>query len=482
MEQMIPRILQEQGQTNQQIYLVGGAIRDQLLGREMKDLDFVVSEGPEGLADGVSKALGGKVILLDEIHRIYRVILSDGSILDFSQMKGSTIGEDLSHRDFTINALAYNLALGWPLRTDVIIDPYGGVRDLEDRVLRAVHPNTFQEDPVRMLRAVRFMAELDFTLHPDTVKLIQRDCQGIQGAPGERITQELFPLLEQRNSHQHLQYLDQPLQLLDQIFPHIREMKQVGECKYHVVDSWTHSLHTLRLMEEIINAQGFFEASIGSSYEAHTKEIIAGNRSRLSLIKLGALFHDVGKPAARIVDETGRVRFPGHEMTGAEIVEGYAQRLKLSNREREILHRYVAFHMFPLSMYKYDTLTDENLYEIFRQTEGETLDILLIALADIVATRMLLDPKEDMSKYKRFVEEIIHRYLGKYEKWRSLQQLVKGDVIMKHLNLPPGPVVGEIIEKIRKGLFLGEIAPDQEAIAKAIVDGFHHLVNNPSHV
>ncbi|AOY75481.1 CCA tRNA nucleotidyltransferase [Clostridium formicaceticum] len=460
---VVDRILQLSKEMDTEIYLVGGTIRDVLLSRKIKDLDFVTLCHPKVLAEKIMNKLEGTLVLLDKEREIYRVVLKDKRMIDFARIKGATIQEDLCKRDFSINAMAYDLQEGWPIKKEKIIDPFGGKRDLDSKKIRHIKEKVFQEDPVRMLRAVAFMAQMKFHLDDRTQALIKKEANRIINVAGERIAGELFKILEEPMTYYYFDFMDKQLNLLEKIFPEIIEMKKIGECKYHVVDSWTHSINTMEIVESYIYANKFFEVHIGQAYEKHTSEKIAGNHSRLQLLKLGALFHDIGKPSARRIDSTGRVRFRGHEITGAELMKEYGDKMRLSVREKEILYKYIYLHMWPLDLYKKNDVSGKTLYDLFNKMGKETLDILLIALGDIVATRKSLDPKEEMGMFKVHIEYMANNYLTRYKPIEDITRIIKGTEVMEALNIPEGSAVGEALEKIRKVIYFGEIEPTKEA-------------------
>ncbi|KAB3531817.1 HDIG domain-containing metalloprotein [Alkaliphilus serpentinus] len=449
-------------------YIVGGSLRDILIGKNVKDYDLVVDKNPRGYAEAIATELKGRFIILDEEQETFRVILDSKEFIDISRMKGKSIIDDLKHRDFTINAMAYDVDNSIPIIKEKILDPYNGMKDLDRKLIKHLTEETFEADPIRMLRAVRFMAALDFSLDEDTIQQITKNASSIKRVSGERVSYELFEILKSNKSYYYLSYMDKELKLLDKIFPDIEEMKKVGECKYHVVNSWTHSIYTVKVAENVINEDGFFEKHIKRAFEEHTRELIAADRSRLQLIKLGALFHDIGKPSAMKIDSSGRTRFRGHEITGTKIVKGYSEALKLSTLEKNILQKYVYLHMLPLVSYKNNDVSGRALYNIFSKMGEETLDILLIAFADIVATRRLLDPHEEMGMIKIHVEYIANNYLTRYKPLEKISAIITGKEIMDTLNIPEGEEVGMILEEVKKAIYFGEISSSKEAVIEYI--------------
>ena len=465
MDRVIKAVGQLAKERGEPCYLVGGTIRDILLNRDLliEDLDFVTQNDPKDFVENLLETLEGKLIPMDKEKRLYRLRLTEGLVLDFTQIEGEGIEKDLEKRDLTISAMAYPMDAPWPLEPEFIIDPFGGQGDIEKRRVRHIREEAFVEDPLRLIRAPRLMAQLRFNMGEDTIEVIRKHAHLLKNVAGERITHELFIILQQDRSYHFITFMDKKLNILNKIFPEIDDMKDIGECKYHVVDSWTHSVYTVKVAESVIYAQGYFEDHIRRAYEEHARELISGTHRRIELIKLGALFHDIGKPSAKKVDPTGRTRFRGHEITGAELVKEYAERLKWSKKESALLYKYVAQHMTPLVLYKNNDVSGKTLYKFFAAAGKETLDLLLIALADIVSTRKLLDPHEEMGMFKVHVEYIANNYITRYKPIEDITGIISGREVMEAVNLPESTFVGEVLEDIKKAMFYGHISTHKEA-------------------
>jgi poly(A) polymerase len=455
-------------ENNTKIFIVGGYIRDLIIGRPNNDIDCVIMGNDNRIIEILAEKLKKKAIKLGDKHKLYRIVDNKNNItIDFTYMNGETIEQDLFKRDFTINSIAVDI-------TDLdnyegkIIDPTGGFKDIKKGIIRHVYDEAFIDDPVRMLRAIRFMSELDFIIDKNTEDLIRKNKKYIKSIPGERISYEIFKILENRNTSYFFNYMERRINILEEIFPEIIEMRDVGECKYHVVDCLTHSFYTLKVAEDIIYAKGYFEDHVRKAYEEHSKEKIASNHSRLSLIKLGAFFHDVGKPSAKKIDETGRIRFKGHEITGAEMIKKIAERLKLSIKERDMLYKIVAMHMYPLVLYKSNDVSGKTLYKMFSELEEDTLDILLISLADIIATRKLLDPEEEMGKYKVYIEYLANNYLTRYKEIEDISDIITGKDIIENFELDEGIMIGDLLEEIKKAIYNGKIGRNKNGALKYI--------------
>lgn len=452
------------------IFLVGGFVRDSFFERETYDYDIVTEGDPYKLAKDFSKEVNGSLYTLSQEFKIIRVITGSGktrTTFDFSKIKGKDIIEDLSYRDFTINAMAIEIHNA-DIDFDKVIDPYGGLEDIKRRVLKGINKNIFQNDPLRMLRAVRLMADLDLDIDDETLELIRLNSKRIKEVPMERVADEFFKILGCKRAHYYLNLMDKYMHLLNKILPEIEPMKDIGQCKYHVVDSWTHSLHTMRVIEKIIYADGYFEDHLRKAYEEHTDKVYSNGHSKIQLMKLAALIHDIGKPVARWVDEEGRVRFRGHEISGAEIAAQISERLKLSNKEKEYLCKIVKEHMWPLTLYKTNDVSGKALYDLFKNFGESTLDIILIGLADIISTRQLLNPHEEMGMYKVHAEYLANNYLTRFKRLEDINDIINGNDILEKYEIKDRRQIGEIIDSIKRAIFFGEIPLERDRIFKYI--------------
>jgi poly(A) polymerase len=214
-------------------YLVGGFMRDVLLGRDTNDIDITVDADALATASRAAAALGGKYVPLDEENGVGRVILPGTAWqIDFTSLQGD-IMQDMGRRDFTIDAMA--LELDKPFNVENLLDPFHGREDLRRGIIRAVDTGVFEEDAVRLLRAVRLAAELDFSIDTATETLIRRNHRLIAGVPGERIREELQRLLTLADAGPRLAYIDK-LGLLTTIIPELSPARGVEQPKMHIWD------------------------------------------------------------------------------------------------------------------------------------------------------------------------------------------------------------------------------------------------------
>jgi len=294
------------------LYLVGGALRDLILlrSKENPDFDFCLKSGALKFGSKLAGQLKCAFVVLDEEHaacRLVKKINQENYTFDLSDFRASTLEKDLLHRDFTINSMA--VALGDVLEDEdldkLIVDPYGARADLKARMIRMTGPGSFQEDPLRILRAFSFSCMLGFSLDPQTLRLAKKEKNKISSVSSERIREELFKILDSSRAYDSLVMLDK-LKILEIIFPEIKPMRGIGQGPYHHLDVWQHTLETLSQFELILKW-----AKRTPRIDEYLQAEVAGFRKRSSLLKLACILHDIGKPAA-LRREKKKIIFHGH--------------------------------------------------------------------------------------------------------------------------------------------------------------------------
>jgi poly(A) polymerase len=452
-------------------YLVGGFVRDWLLGRRKADIDIAVCGDALSIAQEVAEAVDGRYVLLDEANKVARVVIADEQLwhLDFSSFSGD-IQDDLARRDFTIDTMAVELQ-GFILGSARLIDPCSGESDLKERLVRAVNQRIFVEDGARLLRGVRLAAELGFKIEPETEGLIRRDCREVKAVPGERLREELVRILALPGSSEAVRYLDK-LGLLTEIVPELKDMKGVGQPKEHYWDVFEHSVEAMAAAEFLLR-EGLWKygkedllkvTPWSDEIRRHFDEEVSSGSSRRLLLKLGALLHDIAKPATKAVDETGRTRFLGHTKKGAVLAAEILERLRFSGREIKLVENLVYHHLRPAQMSNEGLPTSRAVYRYFRDTEGAGIDVLFLALADYLATH---GPKLDIGEWRQ------HNQLMGYILAEHLKQetevlplkLIDGHDLMDIFDLRPGRLIGELLTEIREAQAASEVVTREEAIA-----------------
>ncbi len=468
--------LTEQGT---EAYLVGGFVRDVLLGRDTADIDIAVATDALETARKVATALDGKYVLLDEANRVGRVVLFDGGVpssrgqweLDFATLQGD-IEQDLARRDFTINAMALDLKqLVRDYRDIQVIDPFNGQDDLEHKIIRSVTETAFESDAARLLRAVRLAAELGFSIDEKTEAQIRHYSNLISSVAGERVREELLRLLAVSHGGQFLPYLDR-LGLLTAIIPELTEMRGVKQPKEHFRDVFDHSLETVATVDFLLR-QGDWEyaseevlttvpwsAALAEHFDL---EVSSGSTRRL-LLKVAALLHDVAKPQTKAIDASGRIRFLGHPKEGAPIAASILERLRFSAKEVKLVETVVRHHLRLTQMSQGGLPSHRAIYRYFRDAAEAGIDILFFSLADHLATR---GPHLDLAQWQEH-NRVAEYVLSQHFEQESLvlpAKLVDGHDLISIYGISPGPEVGELLEAVREVQASGELTTREEALA-----------------
>jgi poly(A) polymerase len=461
-------------------YVVGGFVRDVLLGRDTVDIDIAVAADALEIAPEVAAVLGGKYVPLDKINRVGRVILfSNGTFsvkaqreLDFSTFEG-TIEQDLSRRDFTIDAMAIDLNQLKEGHTDVqLLDPFKGRDDLRRGVVRSVTETAFQSDAARLLRAVRLAAELGFSIDEETESLIRRDSHLIANVAGERVREELLRLLAVSQSEWLLPYLD-GLGLITAIIPELGQAKGSVQPKEHFWDVFDHSLKTVVAVDFVLRrgdweyAGDDIQADVpwSETLSQHFAREVSGGSNRRLLLKLAALLHDVAKPQAKATDSDGRIRFLGHAKEGSAIAVDILERLRFSAKEIKLVEIMVRHHLRPGQLSQQDELPSRRaIYRYFRDTGEAGVDVLFLSLADHLAARGPSLNLAQWQEHARMVEYVLSQR-SEQESLVVPPRLVDGHDLINIFGMRPGPRVGELLEAVHEAQATGELATREEALS-----------------
>lgn len=457
-------------------YIVGGYIRDKLLGRLTRDIDIAVAAVAPELGGKLADTLRGKYVLLDEANGIARVILVEGDPeegirwhFDFSTFFEG-IEADLSRRDFTIDAMAVSVAELGKGQSARLIDPFHGREDLERHLLRVVSSAAFENDPARLIRAVRLAAEYDLTLEGETEALLKKESHLIRQVAGERVRDELCRILAVRNSAHFLLYLDS-LGLLTAIVPELDATKGVEQPREHFWDVFHHSIETVAALEGLLYENMEVELvglapHLASHVEDFDDEIGAGV-TRATLLKIAALLHDIAKPQTKTMESDGRARFLGHTAEGAVVAGDILGRLRFSTREIRMVQKMIEAHLRLWQMGGEEGIPSRRaIYRYFRDTGDVSIDIMFLSLADFLATQGPSLDVAEWQQHSRSVEYVLARR-EEEETIVSPPKLVDGHDLMKTFDLKPGPRIGEILDAVREAQGAGEINNRDEAMAFA---------------
>jgi poly(A) polymerase len=458
------------------VYLVGGAVRDLLRNGTPRDLDIAVDGDARALATAVASALGGHAFTLDDGRSQVRVTLEDGPVsdIDFAPLT-SSLDADLRSRDLTVDALAMPIRAGGELKD--VIDPTGGLADLEAGTLRMTSEAVYSADPLRLLRAVRLATELEFEIEPATAAAISSNAPRLDQAAPERRRDELTRIMATPRSAAAVRLLDR-LGLLDQLLPELAPGRGVEQPPtHHYYDVFDHSIETLADLDAML--------SIDEPSDAWHRELraafrwgmtgypldeylngAAGGSSRRVLLKFAGLLHDVAKPETKTVEADGRVRFFGHSELGARKSELICRRLRFGSRETKFVAQLVDDHLRPtqLSPRHGTPPTRHALYRFFRDLDDAAPACLFLYLADGAAAA---GPRLTMDRWQRMVVYVAY-VLAEYDKLKQglppAKRLVNGNDLMEALSLTPGPQLGELLRAVEEAVGAGEIETREQAI------------------
>jgi tRNA nucleotidyltransferase/poly(A) polymerase len=453
------------------LYLVGGFLRDALLGQSSDEVDLVARRASE-LAAACSGEHGARLVEIDRRFGALRLIPPGaergGPIrsVDLSPLRGSSILVDLRYRDFTVNAMAVEL-LAWRNKGRVeFIDPLDGLADLRSGQLRACTSLTFADDPLRVLRAYRFLAFYPFKLELRTGALMKEGGPGLGHVAVERVRDELSLILETPSSARILKLLDED-GVVPFLLPECEPMRGLEQNGYHHLDVWTHCLLTLEALEDLMDRMDLLFTESVREVSAILGETLAGDRTRSGVLKLAALLHDVAKPTCRKVGEKGAVHFYGHEVAGARLAASICSRLRFSNQEIQEVAELVRQHMRLGHLLRLDPPSFRSLSRFFRLGPVVFWPLFLLAAADYGAARGPLSPGWDLARFNRHVGHWLGFYRRELRPREAVPALVSGHDLMEALNLSPGPLVGRLLRAVSDLQWEGRLSSPEEALREA---------------
>jgi poly(A) polymerase len=466
------------GENRIEAYLVGGFVRDSLIGRFTADIDITVTGDAIKIASQAAVVLGGKHVLLDEVNRVARVVfisppqtgIKKQWYVDFSTIS-ETIERDLARRDFTVDAMAIYLR-SWVKNPENIklIDPFGGQADLKQKVIRVVDEKAFEADPARLLRAVRLAAELEFKVSAETEILIKKSKTLIQLVAGERVREELLRIFACPAAGYFVRYLDE-LGLLTSIIPELESSRGVVQPIEHHWDVLNHSLET-------VNTAGFILRQGECDYadpkllndllwnekiERHFSQEVSSGSTRETLFKLAALLHDIAKPETRIISNE-RVRFFGHNEQGADAAAVVMERLRFSHKEIKLVEEMVRYHMRPTQLSNEGMPSQKAIFRFFRDCGETGIDVLFLSLADHLAAR---GPGLIPLQWNWHVQ-LVNYVIAEYFRQKNViipSKLLDGNDLMLQFNLKPGPEIRKILVAVQEARVTGEIKTREEALS-----------------
>jgi len=439
------------------VYAVGGCVRDFIRGKEVHDWDFVVEGDVREIALKIAQELKSAFVPLDEDYQIYRLVPRNANLnLDFALCKG-TIEEDLQSRDFTINAIALDV------QTGEIIDPTCGISDIKDGVVKACHKSSFTDDPLRILRAYRFKAQLHFSIDSQTREWIVALAELLSNVAYERIRDEVFKILHCKRSASIFMemYKDG---VLGKVIPELKNLWGLSQNKFHKYDVLDHSFYTLEELENLAVDKFQVFKNLSGQIENYLSKSIAGQRTRLETIKFATLLHDIGKPGVRRVKD-GILYYVGHHVEGKKIWNEIANRFRLSRAEKKLGGLLIENHLQPifLPLEKDKKKRKRGVYRFFRQTGEAAAGVILLSWADVEAGKGEALTDEMIRNHHDFSVKLMSDFFS-----GSLQKnpptFLDGYEVKKILNVERGRIIGEVLSKLAERAAMGDITNVNEAI------------------
>lgn len=424
--------------SDSEVYVVGGYVRDAVMQRSRTDIDLMVVGNGIAFANALAPAIaGGKVIPFEQFGTA-QIPTQDGLVEvasarseDYTyesrkpQVADANLETDLSRRDFTINAMAVSLNGG---DFGELHDPYNGVKDLNSGLIRTpLDPDkTFSDDPLRMLRAIRFASQLDFRIDPPITASIRRQADRIGIVSAERITAEIYKILASPRPSTGLDLL-RKVGLMGIVLPEISALYGLAQpAEYHHKDIF---YHTLQVVDNI------------------------AEKTEKTDLRFAALLHDIGKPRTRRVDRKKGWTFHGHDAVGSHMINRLAKRMRLSNETREYLKKLTLLHLRPISLAK-EGVTDSAVRRVMVAAGDEVDDLMTLCRADITSKNPKLVKKylANFDRVDAFMQNVEER-----DALRAFQSPVRGGQIMRECGISEGKKVGQIKKAIENAILDGEI-------------------------
>lgn len=436
-----------------QVYLVGGSVRDYLLGKSTFDRDLiVVDEDARTFSLKVADFFGATFIPLDEVNKIYRIVLPDKeNYLDITNPVENSLEKDIKRRDLTINAIAADIKNG------EVIDLCGGIQDLENKILKGVRDENFEDDPLRILRAFRFYSLLGFELDESIISVVNKYRNLVLKPAKERIEYELMKLFCGKFAHKALLKMDE-CGILDKFFPFVDELKQVPPNLHHHLDLFHHSVET------VCQVQILYENS-SAEVRCHLDRVDFGGFSRLAHLKLACFIHDIGKFSTWTIEEdTGRHRFIKHDDAGAKLAKPFLRAMCFSNKQIEYLTLLIKKHMYPTAVVSSPELSEKVMMRFVRKMEDNAIDNILIAQADRLSARGPEITQEVVDENISALNSLLSFYLTAVETLKPLPKLLDGKEVMQILNIEPSRKLGEVMKSLHEAQISGDVVTKEDAV------------------
>lgn len=474
-------LIQSELRENQEFYLVGGAVRDILLGRVLHDLDFVLPENPITLVKRIANRLKCGFFMLDDERNTARIVYTTetGNFfpLDFVTFSGENLQEDLENRDFTINAMAISIH-----DLTNVIDPLDGKKDLETGQIRPCSLEALMDDPVRVLRAIRLAMQLDFDYAIGLAHLLKEAAPFLPTKSYERQRDEFFRILEGPQPARGMADCRR-FGVFETLIPDLVEQDHIPASPPHVLPLFEHTLSTIDHFSIILEyLQGettdiendpWWASALLSECKPFSKDIrqyfeddITPGRSKRGLTLFGCLLHDIGKPLTMKLGEDGRLHYFGHAQVGADLAWEASKRLQLSNAESEWVKTLVLHHMHLLPFINANApFTRKAIYRFYNKVGEVGIAIALLALADSLATYGNTLTQLKWTQSVKVAKSILSAWLNEKDTLITPTLLLNGHDLQEIFGLKPGKSFGRLLDALEEAQASGEVQTREQAEA-----------------
>ena len=446
------------GERADSVWVVGGAVRDAILGRAVTDVDLVSRVDPREVARAVASEAGGPAFPLSEEFGAWRVIADAGFVCDVSPLQGDSIEDDLAKRDFSANAMA--MRLDGP----DVLDPHGGRADLEAGTLRVLGEESYRDDALRPLRLVRIATELSLEPDDETERLTAQYASRVPETSPERIWAELRRLVISDRVLDGLALADR-LGVVAAVLPELAHLRGVEQSHFHHLDVYDHTIEVLR--EQLRIERGLEEvfSVLAPDLRAVLDEPLADELTRMQALRFAALVHDMAKPATRRELPDGRVSFIGHDKVGEDLVTGLCRSLRTSERLASFLGGVTRHHLVLGFLVHERPLDRRSIYRYLRTCEPVEIEVTVLSCADRRATRGR-NAEAAIAAHLDLANEIMEPALV----WRregAPKAPLRGDHLARELGIERGPELGRLLEAIREAVFAGDVQDRDQAVGYA---------------
>ena len=440
------------------IYVVGGAVRDMLLGRHTCDIDLLLpASEAESIRVTLANIIGAAGYALNAEHGLYRFHIAASNLkVDVAPYTGD-VSDNMAGRDFTQNAMALPLADFVDGRQDGLIDPYGGAMDIRSKQLRMVAPSVFRDDPVRILRAARFCADLGMVPAADLLSAARESARGIRGCPGERVWTELTRLFCSAGSPLALDFLDE-VSAQAVLFPELEAERDITQGQHHSYGVYEHSRRVFAAFVALWHKPDVFSPELIPLITEHLAGLTPGFTAACML---GGILHDIGKPAARTQRDNGRISFYRHEHLGAAMAPPIASRLRMSKTEGRAMANFIRLHTLPAQVARMNKRGDVHLHRLGRRLGTLSVPMALFTIADLMGKAPEACAGKEFDQMVEVLNHFLRAWFFSYDEIIAPSLPVDGEAIAAALGLTAGKWLRDTLDHLAE-LQAGGAALDRD--------------------